>query len=129
MTGKDIEDELGAVEDAAGESGLEVAELGGREVVIEENEIGFGGSRDAGDLLNLAGANERGRIGLWPALHNLGGDLAASAQEQLAKFGERLIGVEVWDTARAGCALRTDWIRNCGGLRLGLGENCVAGTH
>ena len=42
VAGKDVEDELRAVEDAAGQGGLEVAQLRGRKVVIEENEVGVG---------------------------------------------------------------------------------------
>ena len=106
MAGKDVEDELRAVEHAARQSGFEVAQLRGREVVIEENEIGLRGSGDAGDLLNFAGADERGGIGTRAALQKFGGNLAAGADQQLAKFGERLFGVEARrvETARAGGA-------------------------
>ena len=79
VASKDVEDELRAVEHAARQRGLEVAQLRGREIVIEKNEIGLRGSDDAGDLLYFAGTNERGRIGLGAALHKLGGDLAAGA--------------------------------------------------
>jgi hypothetical protein len=94
VTGKDVEDELGAVEDAAGQRGFEVAQLRGRKVVIEENEIGFGGGGDGGDLLDFAGADECGGIGARAALDELGSHLATGAQQQLAKLGERFFNVE-----------------------------------
>ena len=71
VAGKDVEDELGAIEDAARQSGFKVAQLRGREVVIEENEVGVGGSGDGGDLLDFAGADERGGIGARAALDEL----------------------------------------------------------
>jgi hypothetical protein len=94
MSGKDVEDELGAVEDATEQGSLEVAQLRGRKVVIEENEIGVGGGGDGGDLLDFAGADERSGIGARAALNEFGSNLATGAQEQLAKFGERFLGVE-----------------------------------
>ena len=100
VAGEDVEDQLRAIEHAAGQSGFKVAQLRGREVVIEEDEIGVGGSRDAGDLLHFAGADERGGIGARAALEQLGSNLAAGAQEQLAKLGERFLGVETGNLAR-----------------------------
>ena len=75
VAGKDVENQLRAVEHAAGQGGLKVAQLGGREIVVEEDQIGLGGGGDAGDLLHFAGADERGRIGPGAALHQLGGHL------------------------------------------------------
>ena len=57
VAGKDVENQLRAVEHAAGQSGLKIAQLRGRKIVIEENQIGLRGSRDTGDLLDLAGAD------------------------------------------------------------------------
>ena len=54
VAGKNVEDELGAVEHAARQRGLEVAKLCGRKVVIEEDQVGLGGGGYAGNLLNLA---------------------------------------------------------------------------
>jgi hypothetical protein len=94
VAGEDVEDELGAVEDATGQRGFEVAQLRGRKVVIEENEIGVGGGDDGCDLLDFAGADECGGIGARAALNEFGSDLATGAQEQLAKLGERFFGIE-----------------------------------
>ncbi len=101
VAGKDVEDELGAVEHAAGQGGLEVAQLGGREVVVEEHQVGLGGGGDPGDLFDLAGADERGGIGTGAALHDLRGDFGAGARNQLAKLGERLLGIEAGETRQA----------------------------
>ncbi len=100
VAGKDVEDQLRAIEHAARQSGLKVAQLRGREVVIEENQVGLRGSGDAGDLLDLAGADERGGIGPRAALQDFGGHVAACAQEQFAKLGERFFGIETGRVAR-----------------------------
>jgi len=68
--------------------------LRGREVVIEENEIGVGGGCDGCDLFDLAGADERSGVWARAALNEFGSDLATSAQEQLAKLGERFFGAK-----------------------------------
>ena len=68
-----------SVEDAAGKRGLEIAQLGGREVVVEENQIGLDGRGQGSDLLDLAGTDESGRIGTGTALEQLGGDLGSGA--------------------------------------------------
>jgi len=130
VAGEDVEDELRAVEYAAGQCGLEVAKLRWRQIVIEENEIGFGGGSDAGDLFDFSGANQRRRIRLWAALQNLGDDLAAGAQEQFAKFGERFVGVEAGEIARTiGRDLRAGWIGGWGEVGAWLGGNRVIGTQ
>jgi hypothetical protein len=94
VAGKDVEDQLGSVENAAGKRRLEVAELRGRQVVIEEHQVGFDGGRYAGDFLDLAGANEGSRIGLGAPLHQFGRDHTTSACNQFAKLGERFLGVQ-----------------------------------
>jgi hypothetical protein len=94
VAGKNVEYELGAVEDAARKSGLKVAQLRGREVVIEENEIGVGRRSDGGDLLDFAGADEGSWIGAGTALNDFGGNLAAGAEDKLAKLGERFFNIE-----------------------------------
>src|SRR5207249_6334975 len=60
--GEDVEDELGAVERLAADPALEVALLGGRQLLVEEQEVdvlGLGGARD---LFDLAAADERGGV-------------------------------------------------------------------
>ena len=41
--GKDVEDQLSAVNDPAGERRSEVAELSGRQVAVEDDDVGFEG--------------------------------------------------------------------------------------
>ena len=91
---KDVEDELRAIEDATGQRGFKVAQLRGRKIAIEDNEIGVGGSNDSGDLFHFAGTDEGGGIGARAALNEFGSHLAAGAQEQFAKFGERFFGAK-----------------------------------
>jgi hypothetical protein len=94
VAGEDIEDELGAVEHPAGERGFEVAQLGGAQVVVEEDEIGPHRGGDAGNLFYLAGADQRGRIGTGTTLQQLGGHTATGAGHELTELGERLFGIE-----------------------------------
>lgn len=100
VAGEDVEDELRAIEDAARQSGLEIAQLRGRQVVIEENEIGVGGRGDAGDFFNLPGSNERCRIEAVAALQNLSDHRTASAREELAKLCKRLGSVKTGSLTR-----------------------------
>ena len=111
VAGKDVEDQLGAVEHAAGKRGLKIAQLRGRKVVVEEDQVGLDGGGDAGDLFHFAGADQSGRIGPGAALQELGGHLAAGARDKLAKFGERLLGVEAGGVAQPGWPLRVEGAR------------------
>jgi len=94
VAGKNIEDELRAIEDATGQRGFEIAQLRGRKVVIEENQIGLRRGGDGSDLFDFSGADERGGIGTRAALDEFGSHLATGAQEQFAKLGERFFDVK-----------------------------------
>jgi hypothetical protein len=94
VAGKDVEDELSSVENTAGQGSLKVAQLGGREVVVEKNEIGIAGGGNAGDLLNFAGADEGGGVGAGTPLHYLCGYARTGTGNQLAKLGKGFLGVE-----------------------------------
>src|SRR5581483_4587674 len=87
VPGKDVEDELRAVENAAGKRSLQVAELRGRKIVIEEDEIGVSRSGDPGNLFHLAGADQRGWVRPRTPLQQLCNHLSACACNQLAKLG------------------------------------------
>ena len=91
---KDVEDELRAVENAAGQRRFKVAQLGRRKVVIEEDEIGLRGSSHSGNFVNLAGADKGGGVWLGTALQEFRGHLAAGADQELAEFSERLLSRE-----------------------------------
>src|ERR1035441_2868814 len=60
---KDVQDELGAVDDLGVYGLFEVALLGGREVVVEDHHIDAVGSYGCGDLFHFALTDEGGEIG------------------------------------------------------------------
>ena len=118
VAGKDVEDDLGAVENAKLERGLQVAQLRGREIVVEKDQVSLRGGGNACDFLHFTRANERGRIGTVTALQKLGGNLGTGAGHQLAELGQRLFSVQFrgW-TARLGrgCSQRPgkSFLRTC----------------
>src|ERR1035441_453354 len=60
--GKDVQNELGAVDDLGVYQLLEVALLGGREVVVEDHHVGAAESDGGRDLFHFATANEGGGV-------------------------------------------------------------------
>ena len=95
VAGKDVQNELRPVENPAGKLGLEVAQLGRRQVVVEEHQVGLGRGDDPGNLLDFARADQRGRIGMGTALQDLGNDYRAGARDQFAKLGQRFVSVQL----------------------------------
>jgi len=63
--------------------------------VVEENDIGRNRSRRSGNFLELAFANQSGRIGTVPVLHEFAGDLRARAGGERAQLIERFFRTEV----------------------------------
>jgi hypothetical protein len=63
VAGKDVENELGAVDDGARQSRFDVAGLGRGQIVIEEDQTRAGGRDGRDDLLELSSAYQGGRIG------------------------------------------------------------------
>ena len=98
MAGKDVENKLGAIHHPHGQCVFKVPELGGGEVVIEEDQGGLCRFRDRGDLFHLAFANQRGRVRPGPALQHFGDNFGPRTGDQLAKFCE---GRTVLDAAGA----------------------------
>ena len=92
VAGEDVEDKLGPVENARIEFTFQVALLRGRELVIEDNQVGRGGGHGAFQLFQFAAADERGGIGLLAALQDLAGDTGAGAGGQFAQLGHRFFG-------------------------------------
>ena len=84
VAGEDVEDELGAVDDAAGQGVFEVAKLGGREVVIDEDDGGVSGGGDSGDFFDFAAAEQGRGIGLGTTLGYFADDLGAGAEDEFA---------------------------------------------
>ena len=81
VAGEDVEDQLRPVEHAARQRSLEVAQLRGRQVVIEKDQVRVGGRGDSGDLLHLAGADERCGVGARAPLQELCRHFAAGAHQ------------------------------------------------
>jgi hypothetical protein len=73
---EDVENKLRAIEDLEIEGALQVAKLGGREVVVEDDEVGAERARLATNFLHLAPADQGCGIGSRRALqchtHNFG---------------------------------------------------------
>ena len=92
--GEDIEDELRAVDDLDFERFFEIALLGGRQVVVEDDHGRADGGDRGGELAHLARSDERGGFDTVAAL-----DLAldhdrAGARSQLRQLFERFFGIE-----------------------------------
>ncbi len=88
--GEDVEDDLLAVDDAqAGRVLLPVALLGGRELVVEDDEAAVEPLGQGRDLLHLAGADEVPRVLLAQADERLAADLHAEVRHQLAQLVEQ----------------------------------------
>jgi hypothetical protein len=68
MAGEDVKDELRSVNDVAGQPRLYVSELRGGEVVVEEYKRRVGTGHSANNFVELALADEAGRIGPLAAL-------------------------------------------------------------
>ena len=94
VAGEDIEDELRPVNDVAGQTSLDVAELRRAEVVIEEDERGVGAGNGADDLFEFALADEAGGIRPLAALDEGGGDGGAGGAGELLELGAAGLEVE-----------------------------------
>ena len=60
--GEDVKDEFAAVEDLDTDGLLEVARLGGGEIVIEDDDVGVARLDEIGEFLHLAGADVGGEL-------------------------------------------------------------------
>ena len=90
--GEDVEDEGGAVEDTAVHLLLEVAELRGRELVVEDHEVGVEGLPVFAHLLQFAAADVGAGVGAVEALDDLLQADAPGGVEEEGQFGEVLLG-------------------------------------
>ncbi len=73
----------------------------GGKVVIEEHQVGFGGSGDPGNLFYLTGANKGSRVGPGATLQKLGGHNAAGTGNQLPEFSQGFLNGESCETGSA----------------------------
>ena len=95
VAGKNVQDELCAVDHTCLDHLLDIALLRGRQIVIEKDQIRRYGSRGSGNLLKLAPPDQRGRIGSIAALKKLANHLGAGARRQRAQLVERLFRTEL----------------------------------
>lgn len=93
--GEDIEDELGSIDNAGVELGFDVAELGGAELVVEDDEIGLAGFDRSGEFFEFAFADEVGPVGHVANLRINIDDLRPGAGGEGAKLFERFFGSKV----------------------------------
>ena len=133
VAGEDVQDELGPVENCAGQLALQIAQLCGGQVMVEEDQVGVVGGGDAGDLLHLAGADERGGVGAALALQHLGDDGGSRAEHQFAELGQRSIGIErgrrfAHNIVRCQQAGRCGFLFEAAARRLGRAQSCRART-
>ena len=79
---EDVENELRAVDDLAADLVFDLPQLRGRQLVVEDDEVGARFGARGGERLDLAGAEKRRRIGLRPLLQNAQHDLGAGRLRQ-----------------------------------------------
>jgi len=124
VAGEDVQDELGAVDDVAGEARLDVAELRGGEVVVEEDQRGVGAGDDGDDLVELALADEAGWIGLLAALDERRGDGRASGTGEFLELGAGGGEVDGWGFVVCGVFAGNDG--GCGAREMRGGGELLA---
>ena len=90
---EDVENQRRAVQDLAVEYFLQIAALGGRKFVVENDRVHVVPPAEGGKFLRLALADERGRRGSLQLLHPVADDFAAGGGGQFAEFGERVARV------------------------------------
>ena len=98
VAGKDIQDELRAVDHPRIDFFFNIALLGRRKLVIDEHQVGINGSHSAGNFLQLAFADERGGIRPVTMLNEFAGNLRAGGSHQLAELSQRFFHAYAGDT-------------------------------
>jgi hypothetical protein len=113
MTRKDIENKLGAIDDPDAKFAFQVPLLRGRQLVIENNQVGSDGSDRTFQFLNFAAPDKSRGIGALTALMDFPGDAGSRTDCQLAQLGHRLIGRKRTMLVVGGMDVRID-DRACG---------------
>ncbi|WBL36204.1 hypothetical protein O0235_00895 [Tepidiforma flava] len=91
---KDVEDEGGAVDDLDAEGLFEVALLGRRQFVVEDDDVGAVQADGFGNFLHFAAADVGGRVGVVDPLGEAGDDLRAGGAGELGELVQRFVGGE-----------------------------------
>src|SRR5712671_6404845 len=90
MPRENIQDQLSAIDDTARRVLFDIALLHRRKVAIENNQRSVFGIGFGQNFIELAAADERGRIGFVAQLEEGSGDGCTCAPRQLNQLGERL---------------------------------------
>jgi hypothetical protein len=88
LPGENVENELRAVDHAAFRDALDVALLHGRKIAVEDDQRRLARSRFRADLVQLAPADQRGRVRCFAELEDRARDLRPGALRQLNELGE-----------------------------------------
>jgi hypothetical protein len=97
VPGEDVEDQRGPVDDRHPDPGLQVASLPGRQLAVGDDHVGPAPLDRGGQFLGLARAQEAGRVGPVPALHQLVDHRQAVGLGEPAELVQR--------RGRAGCGV------------------------
>ena len=93
VLGEDVEDQPGAVDRLDLELVLEVAQLAGGQVAVEDHRVGAGGLHDLAQPLDLAAPDVRRRVGLGAPLVDRVEHLRAGGLGEQRELGHRVLGV------------------------------------
>ena len=124
--GKDVENELRAIDDLPADLLFDLPQLRRRQLVVEDDDVdvGFGGG--GGQRGDLAGAEKRRRIRLGALLHHPQHHLGARGFGEAGELVERSLGIEPARPARNQAderrALAPAAPRGCRGSRRAIGR-------
>jgi hypothetical protein len=90
MARKNVENQLGAVNNAAVEAPLEIALLYGREIAVENDQGDLVGLSFRANLVQFSAAHESRRVHRIAHLQDAAGHYGACATRQFGELGERL---------------------------------------
>src|SRR4051812_21388382 len=93
VLGEDVEDQRGAVDDLDLEAVLEVPQLARRQLAVGDDGVGAGGLDDLPQAIDLAAADEGGRIGPLTALVDRVEDLRAGGLGEQRELRHGVLGV------------------------------------
>jgi hypothetical protein len=96
MSGKNIENELRAINHASVHHFLNIALLRSREIVVEKQQVSISGCSRASDFFQLAFSYERGRVRLIAMLQHFADNFRTRTDREVAQFVERLFRTEGW---------------------------------
>ena len=90
--GEDVQDQLCPVDNAGADGFFDVALLGRRQIVIDDDDIGFERLYELPDLLDFALAEQRSGLDVGTDLKDFRGDDGVGAESKFLQFGKRFPG-------------------------------------